>query len=158
MSDRRRAELQSDTQGRDTGGGSKTPRRDVIIALSSSLARSARDQLYYGAFSSALLPSGSQYSARAVELSFVGWAGLIPQLRESEEALRCVSLAIGTAILSIESQDMQLRIKSLQAYNRAICEVAKAIKQPDWYQRDGLVATGRLLTFYDVCFDRNNTA
>ena len=61
-----------------------------------------------------------------------------------------LSISIGTLLLALDAQDTQLCVKSIQTYNRAIYEVAKASKGADWYQRDGLMATARLLSFYEV--------
>lgn len=66
------------------------------------------------------------------------------------EAIVRLSISIGTLLLALDAQDTQVRVKSMQTYNRAICEVAKALKGADWYQRDGLMATARLLSFYEV--------
>ncbi|EXV03854.1 hypothetical protein X797_003653 [Metarhizium robertsii] len=66
------------------------------------------------------------------------------------EAIVRPSISIGTLLLPLDAQDTQLLVKGIQTYNRAICEVAKALKGADWYQRDGLMATARLLSFYEV--------
>ncbi|KAH0596810.1 hypothetical protein MHUMG1_05118 [Metarhizium humberi] len=65
------------------------------------------------------------------------------------EAIVRPSISIGTLLLALDAQDTQLRVKSIQTYERASCEVAKALKGADWYQRDGLMATARLLSFYE---------
>lgn len=127
------------------------PERQSDIALPISLAQSAREQLCFGAFHSALQPGGRHYSSHAVKLSFVGWIDFIPNLCSSEPCIRYISIAIGAALLALESGHGQLRIKGLQAYNMALCEMAKALAQPTWHLRHGLLAVGRLLTFYDVC-------
>lgn len=72
------------------------------------------------------------------------------KLRCLVEAIVRLSISIGTLLLPLDAQDTQLRVKSIRTYERASCEVAKALKGADWYQRDGLMATARLLSFYEV--------
>jgi hypothetical protein len=97
-----------------------------------------------------MLPGGCQYSTEATKVASVGWLNLVDRLRDSDPALRHVSVSIGILLLALGSQDSQLRVKSIRTYNTAICEVAKALKQSNWHRRDGLMATARLLSFYEV--------
>lgn len=120
------------------------------IVLSNALATSARKQLYHGAFASGMLPGGRHYSAKAANYGAVGWANSVFQLCECEEALNYALISTGMALMAIDNRDVNLRLQSIQAHNRALNVVAKAALQPNWFNRDGILACIRLLLGFEV--------
>ncbi|KAK2592341.1 hypothetical protein QQS21_009960 [Conoideocrella luteorostrata] len=101
---------------------------------------------------SAMLPGGRAYSTTAQTYASGGWTSTIPELYDSESTLRYASMATAASIIASDNNDEQLRIKGLQTYNRAVGEASKALQQPDWYKRDGLLAASRLMATYEVLF------
>ncbi|KND88028.1 hypothetical protein TOPH_07313 [Tolypocladium ophioglossoides CBS 100239] len=117
-----------------------------------ALVRTAREQLYVGLFCTASLPYGRPYSQQASNLSSNGWTRFIAGLYKSEETLRHTAVALSTAILGVQNHDSQLSLKGLQAYNRALREMSKALKQPHRFRGDGLFATSRMMQLYELFF------
>lgn len=54
-------------------------------------------------------------------------------------------------MLGAQSHNSQLCFKGLQAYNRAIQEMGRALASPQRAVGDGLIVAGRVMQLYEVC-------
>lgn len=122
------------------------------VTLPTSLARSAREQLYFGLFWNIMIPKGSRFSPESSDLASIGWTSFLGDLYNSETALRFATIAAATSILGRLNNDEQLRLKGLQVYSWTIQEMIKAVKEPSRAKSDSLVLAARLMAFYEVCF------
>lgn len=98
-----------------------------------------------------MFPCGRPYSIEAGKLSSVNWSRYIAPLYDSEAALRYATVAISSSIIGRQQGDRQLRLKGIQAYNLAVVTMAKALQQPDWYLRNGLLVAARVMANFEVC-------
>lgn len=128
----------------------------LSVALPTALSKSAREQLYFGLFTDAMFPSGRVYSQEATKLSSVSWSRHISTLYTTEAALRYATLAVSSSIIGRQQGDMQLRLKGIQMYNMAVLAMARALKQPDWYLRDGLIVAARVMANFEVSYSPDN--
>lgn len=120
------------------------------IALSDSLVRTARQQLYLEHLWAVMFPKDHHFLTES-RLSAPGWSGLVLMFYNTEPSLRCVTLAMAMACLATENNDEQLRLKSLQTYNSAVQELGSALKQRQAYQRNGLIVASGLMASFEVC-------
>lgn len=126
------------------------PDTDVTIVLRDSLAQTAREIKYLGAFWSAYLPNGRAFSPQAAKLSTGGWTGALARLYDSEPTLRLAALATSASVLGGQVDDTHLKIKGLQTYSLALQEMSIALQDPIRATGDGLLAAVRLMEFYEV--------
>lgn len=120
------------------------------IVLADSLVKTAREQLYMGQLRSTMLPQGGQFSSEAWRLSAPGWAGLITEFYDTEPSLKYVTFAMAMGCLATQSNDGQLRVKSLQTYNMAVHELSTSLQKRDAYKRDGLIIASGLMASFEV--------
>uniref|UniRef100_A0A4E9D9K7 Zn(2)-C6 fungal-type domain-containing protein n=1 Tax=Gibberella zeae TaxID=5518 RepID=A0A4E9D9K7_GIBZA len=128
---------------------SKPPRASVIT-LHDSLVRTARTQKFTGLFWVDYLSGGNGFSLKASGTTSFQRMRLYEDLSRVEPALQYVAMALSTATLGANSNDMQLTRMSQQAYGLALQQMAislNAFRQ----DKDGMLAAIQLMRVYEVC-------
>lgn len=129
---------------------SKDTRAGPHVTIPDSLARSAREQLYFGLFWNIMMPKGPRFSSQSMDLAPIGWTSLLEDLYNSETALRFATIAMATSMLGRLNDDEQLRLKGLQVYNWTVQEMIRAVREPKRAQSDSLIVAARLMAFFEV--------
>ncbi|KAK1240460.1 hypothetical protein MKX07_004488 [Trichoderma sp. CBMAI-0711] len=133
---------------------------DTRVALHDSLARSAREELFFGLLISMSLPYGHLLSPKASAISTNGWVAAVDEYYNREPAIRYAALAMSAGFMSVEdkknqvAQHSQLTLQGLQAYNRAIHEMVKGLNDERRSKNDGVLVAARILQSYELFFGR----
>jgi hypothetical protein len=97
------------------------------FVLPLSLTQSAYGEKSLEAFMTMYIPGGDLRSMSAEGKDLVG---IIPQLTNSEEALRLAVLAIGTVALGNQTKDAGLTRHGRSVYGKALMETRRALQNP----------------------------
>ncbi|PTB63376.1 hypothetical protein BBK36DRAFT_1126839 [Trichoderma citrinoviride] len=133
---------------------------DSRVALHDSLARSAREELFFGLLISTALPYGHLLSPKASAISTNGWVAAVDEYYNREPAIRYAALAMSAGFMGVEdkkkqlAQHSQLTLQGLQAYNRAIHEMVKGLNDERRSKNDGVLVAARILQSYELFFGR----
>ncbi|RFU75914.1 zn2-c6 fungal-type dna-binding domain [Trichoderma arundinaceum] len=132
----------------------------TTVALHDSLARSAREELFFGMLISTALPYGHLLSAKASDISTNGWVSAVEEYYNREPAIRYAALAMSVGFMGVEdrrkqvTQHSQLALQGLEAYNKAIREMVKALRDTSRSKKDGVIVAARILQFYETFFGK----
>ncbi|KAF5667083.1 hypothetical protein FHETE_5786 [Fusarium heterosporum] len=121
------------------------------VGLHDSLVRTARAQKFTGLFWSDFLSGGNGFSRRASGTTGSQWMRLYETLSEKEPALQYVAMALSTATLGANSNDVQLKCKSQQAYGLALEKMIISLASGSRDQ-DGTLAAIQLMRIYEQLF------
>jgi hypothetical protein len=126
------------------------------VTLHDSLTRSAREELFFGMLISTALPYGHLLSARASDVSTNGWVSAVEAYYDREPAIRYAALAMSVGFMGVEdrkkkiTQHSQLTLQGFEAYNKAILEMVRGLRDPKRSKNDGIIVAARILQFYEV--------
>ncbi|EKJ67673.1 hypothetical protein FPSE_12190 [Fusarium pseudograminearum CS3096] len=134
----------------DTKPISKPPRAS-IITLHDSLVRTARTQKFTGLFWVDYLSGGNGFSLKASGTTSFQRMRLYEDLSQVEPALQYVAMALSTATLGANRNDMQLTRKSQQAYGLALQQMAVSLNSFR-QDKDGMLAAIQLMRVYEQLF------
>ncbi|QYT06235.1 Zn2Cys6 transcriptional regulator [Trichoderma simmonsii] len=130
----------------------------TAVALHDSLARSARENLFFGMLISMSLPYGHLLSPKASAISTNGWVAAVDEYYNREPAIRYAALAMSAGFMGVQdrnnkvAQYSQLTLQGLEAYNRAIHEMVKGLKDARRSKNDGVLVAARILQSYELFF------
>lgn len=113
-----------------------------------SLTRTARAQKFTGLFWMDYLSGGNGFSLKASGTTSFQRMRLYEDLSEVEPALQYVAMALSTATLGANNNDMQLTRKSQQAYVLALQQMAISLESRQ--DKDGMLAAIQLMRVYEV--------
>ncbi|XEV02823.1 hypothetical protein FSHL1_008110 [Fusarium sambucinum] len=125
-----------------------------VIPLHNSLARTARTQKFTGLFWMDYLSGGNGFSLKALGTTSFQRMRLYEDLSQVEPALQYIAMALSTATLGANRNDMQLTRKSQQAYGLALQKMAISL-QSFKQDKDGMLAAVQLMRVYEQLFGRN---
>lgn len=120
------------------------------VAISDSLALTAREQKYLGIFWNDYFPNGRAFSDQACMLSTGSWTRAVNNLRGSEPLLHKAMMGLSASVLGAQNNDSQLKLKGLQTYCSATVDMLNAVQHQKHSRSDGVLAAVRLLEFYEV--------
>lgn len=123
---------------------------NTTVAISDSLALTAREQKYLGIFWNDYLPNGREFSDQACMLSTGSWTRAVNRLHGSEPILDKAMMALSASVLGAQNNDPQLKLKGLQTYCSATADMLHAVQHRRHSRSDGVLAAVRLLEFYEV--------
>ncbi|KAH6603181.1 zn2-c6 fungal-type dna-binding domain [Trichoderma cornu-damae] len=138
----------------------KNSNATTTVALHDSLARSAREELYFGMLISTALPYGHLLSAKASGISTNGWVAAVDEYYHREPAIRYAAQAMSVGFIGVEdrrkqvTQPSQLMLQGLEAYNRAIHEMVKGLRDPKRSKNNGVLVAARILQSYESIKDK----
>ncbi|KAL7942774.1 hypothetical protein V8C42DRAFT_330347 [Trichoderma barbatum] len=138
----------------------KSNNNNSAVALHDSLARSAREELFFGMLISTALPYGHLLSAKASAISTNGWVAAVDEYYNREPAIRYAALAMSAGFMGVQdrnnkvTQHSQLTLQGLEAYNRAIHEMVRGLKDAKRSKNDGVLVAARILQSYELFFGR----
>ncbi|UKZ83920.1 hypothetical protein TrVFT333_011735 [Trichoderma virens FT-333] len=130
----------------------------TAVALHDSLARSAREELFFGILIATSLPYGHLLSPKASAISTNGWVAAVDEYYNREPAIRYAALAMSAGFMGVQdrnnqvTQHSQLTLQGLEAYNRAIREMVRGLKDPKRSKNDGVLVAARILQSYELFF------
>ncbi|KAK0760633.1 hypothetical protein N5P37_006828 [Trichoderma harzianum] len=136
----------------------KSNSNSTAVALHDSLARSARENLFFGMLISMSLPYGHLLSPKASAISTNGWVAAVDEYYNREPAIRYAALAMSAGFMGVQdrnnkvAQYSQLTLQGLEAYNRAIHEMVKGLKDARRSKNDGVLVAARILQSYELFF------
>lgn len=136
----------------------KSNSNSTAVALHDSLARSARENLFFGMLISMSLPYGHLLSPKASAISTNGWVAAVDEYYNREPAIRYAALAMSAGFMGVQdrnnkvAQHSQLTLQGLEAYNRAIHEMVKGLKDARRSKNDGVLVAARILQSYELFF------
>ncbi|KAL6693815.1 hypothetical protein J3F84DRAFT_380002 [Trichoderma pleuroticola] len=136
----------------------KSNSNSTAVALHDSLARSAREELFFGMLISMSLPYGHLLSPKASAISTNGWVAAVDEYYNREPAIRYAALAMSAGFMGVQdrnnkvAQSSQLTLQGLEAYNRAIHEMVKGLKDARRSKNDGVLVAARILQSYELFF------
>ncbi|OPB44864.1 Zn2Cys6 transcriptional regulator [Trichoderma guizhouense] len=136
----------------------KSNNNSTAVALHDSLARSARENLFFGMLISMSLPYGHLLSPKASAISTNGWVAAVDEYYNREPAIRYAALAMSAGFMGVQdrnnkiAQYSQLTLQGLEAYNRAIHEMVKGLKDAKRSKNDGVLVAARILQSYELFF------
>jgi hypothetical protein len=119
------------------------------VVLHDSLVRTARAQKFTGLFWSDYLSGGNGFSLKASGTTGTQWMKLYENLSGIEPTLQYVAMALSTATLGANNNDIQLKRKSQQAYGLALQQMVTSLESQSWNQ-DGILAAIQLMRIYEV--------
>ncbi|KAF4990851.1 hypothetical protein FGRMN_8232 [Fusarium graminum] len=126
-------------------------RTSLNVRLHDSLARTARAQKFTGLFWSDYLSGGNGFSRSASGTTGSQWMRLYETLSEKEPALKYVAMALSTATLGANNNDVQLKCKGQQAYGLALEQMIISLASESRNQ-DGTLAAIQLMRIYEQLF------
>ncbi|KAM0354851.1 hypothetical protein ACHAPU_000679 [Fusarium lateritium] len=126
------------------------------VRLHDSLARTARAQKFTGLFWSDYLSGGNGFSRKASGTTGSQWMRLYETLSDKEPALQYVAMALSTATLGANSNDIQLKCKSQQAYGLALQKMIISLASES-RNEDGTLAAIQLMRIYEQLFGTDST-
>ncbi|RGP73114.1 hypothetical protein FLONG3_6430 [Fusarium longipes] len=121
------------------------------ITLHDSLTRTARTQKFTGLFWMDYLSGGNGFSLKASGTTSLQRMRLYENLSQVEPALQYVTIALSTATLGANSNDIQLKQKSQQAYGLALHQMAISLDSCK-QDKDGMLAAIQLMRVYEQLF------
>ncbi|KAL7907731.1 hypothetical protein GGI35DRAFT_65866 [Trichoderma velutinum] len=136
----------------------KTNNNSTAVALHDSLARSAREELFFGMLISTALPYGHLLSPKASAISTNGWVAAVDEYYNKEPAIRYAALAMSAGFMGVQDRNnkvmqySQLTLQGLEAYNRAIHEMVRGLKDAKRSKNDGVLVAARILQSYELFF------
>lgn len=102
------------------------------------------------------LPYGHLLSPKASAISTNGWVAAVDEYYNREPAIRYAALAMSAGFMGVQdrnnkvAQYSQLTLQGLEAYNRAIHEMVKGLKDARRSKNDGVLVAARILQSYEV--------
>lgn len=105
---------------------------------------------------STALPYGHLLSPKASAISTNGWVAAVDEYYNREPAIRYAALAMSAGFMGVEdrknqiTQHSQLTLQGIEAYNKAIHEMVRGLKDPRRSKNDGVLVAARILQSYEV--------
>ncbi|RFN54369.1 hypothetical protein FIE12Z_1496 [Fusarium flagelliforme] len=128
----------------------------LVVVQHESLTRTARAQKFTGLFWMDYLSGGNGFSLKASGTTSFQRMRLYEDLSEVEPALQYIAMALSTATLGANNNDMQLTRKSQQAYVLALQQMAISLESRQ--DKDGMLAAIQLMRVYEQLFGTSSNA
>ncbi|KAL7893419.1 hypothetical protein HDV63DRAFT_397687 [Trichoderma sp. SZMC 28014] len=133
---------------------------NTSITLHDSLARSAREELYFSKLISTALPYGHLLSASASDVLTNGWVSAVQAYYHEEPAIRYASLAMSVGFMGVEerkkqiTQSSQMTLQGFEAYNKAVVQMVRGLRDKKRSNNNGIIVAARILQFYELFFGK----
>ncbi|KAK0732018.1 hypothetical protein B0H67DRAFT_92482 [Lasiosphaeris hirsuta] len=120
---------------------------------SGSLARSAYEEKYFGAFFEAYLPQSRQLPLRIMSYTGGGWTNALPQLSRASPTVRNMLLAFGLTTAGHVCNRAEERREGLRYYTGSLRDMSAAVAAPNRVSDPmALCLVARLYSLYEVIF------